>query len=85
MLFLFVDLMTDTFKGLPIWYWWGGITTFAIFYGNHLDVAGKRRNNGEAPISFDWGYLGISMFWVFIPVFSAGWLGYKLYQLITKK
>ena len=85
MLFLFVDLMTDTFKGLPIWYWWGGIATFALSYGFQLDIAGKRRNNGEAPISFEWGAsLGISMFWVFIPVFSAGWLAYKLFQLITK-
>ena len=84
MLFLFIDLMTDSFKGLPIWYWWGGITTFALSYGFHLDIAGKRRNKGEAPISFELGAsLGISMFWVFIPVFSAGWLAYKLVQRIT--
>ena len=86
MLFLFVDLMTDTFKGLPIWYWWGGITTFAIFYNNHLDVDGNPKTNSDgSPKNFEWGAsLGISMFWVFIPVFSAVWLGYKLYQLITK-
>ncbi len=84
MLFLFLDLLTDSFNGLPIWYWWGGITTFALFYSFHLD-AEKKRNYGEPPKDFEWGAsLGISMFWVFIPVFGAGWVAYKLIKTVMK-
>lgn len=85
-MFLFIDLMTDTVNGLPIWYWWGGVTTFAVFYGNHLNVVEKRKKNDEAPIGFEWGAsIGISMFWVFIPVFSALWLASKLFRLVNKQ
>jgi hypothetical protein len=85
MLFLFIDLMTDSFKGLPIWYWWGGATSFAIFFGRHLDDVKKSSNKGEPPKEFEWGAsLGISMFWVFIPVFGAGWVAYKLIKLVMK-
>lgn len=86
MVFLFIDLMTDTFNGFPIWYWWGGVTTFAVFYGNHLDVVKKHKEKGEDPDGFEWGAaLGISMFWFAIPIFSALWLAYKLFQLVTKQ
>jgi hypothetical protein len=85
MLFLIVDLMTDTFKGLPIWYWWGGATTFALLYGEHLGRSEMRRANSEPPKDFEWGAsLGVSMFWVFIPVFGAGWVAYKLIKLVMK-
>lgn len=86
MMFLFADLMAETFRGFPLWYWWGGVTTFAIFYGNHLDVVKKQRANGDAPNDFEWGAsIGISMFWVAIPLVSALWLGYKLFRLVNKQ
>lgn len=83
---MFIDFMTDVFNGLPVWYWWGEVTTFAVFYGNHLGVVKKQRANDDAPNDFDWGAsIGISMFWVAIPLVSALWLGYKLFQLVTKQ
>lgn len=87
MIFLFADLMEERLSGLPIWYWWGGVTTFAVFFANFLEEKRKSEAKGKQLSSkFDlFAVLGISSAWVAIPVFSALWLAYKLYQLVTKQ
>ena len=74
------ELFCGDLWGLPFWYYWGAITLFAFisvdFYGNN-----QRREESNADIG---GWLGLSMVWILIPIFYAGWIVYNVFKLLKE-
>lgn len=69
--------------GLPMWYWFGAISVFAIisvdFYEHNEDFKRSKRRNADYA-----AWIGISMGWMFIPIYYAGWIVYKVFKLLNE-
>jgi hypothetical protein len=71
------ELFCGDLWGLPFWYYWGAITVFGFFFYENKE---RRAQSGT-----DFGaWLGISMVWIFIPIYYAGWIVYNVFKLLKE-
>lgn len=70
------SLMSELFGGIPLWYYWGALTLFAYI---SVDFYDNKQRSGQSTAEIG-AWLGLSMVWICIPLFYAGWIVYKVFR-----